>query len=109
MNDIDLSNLIYYSDKKTRVNWNESIGKKIPFQYDDIKGELEIIDYDTVNKRVIISYNNKISKITAKDLKECHLGSFLNKRTRDFKYNINDTISNKLILKRFYHGSYKTY
>lgn len=109
MNKVDLNNLTYYGNEKIRVNWKDSIGEKIPFQYDDIKGELEIVVYDSINKRVIISYNNKISKITPKDLKECHLGSFLNKRTREFKYNINDTISNKLILKRFYQGSYKKY
>ena len=50
MNKVDLNNLTYYGNEKIRVNWKDSIGEKIPFQYDDIKGELEIVDYDSINR-----------------------------------------------------------
>ena len=57
MNKVDLNNLTYYGNEKIIVNWKDSIGEKIPFQYDDIKGELEIVDYDSMIQQKSIGIN----------------------------------------------------
>ena len=45
------------------INWKESIGCKVKFIYDDINGEIEIIDYymnDNGKPYLIIKYKNRI-------------------------------------------------
>jgi len=37
-----------------RIDWKNSIGYKVRFIYDDIEGEVEIIDYNTEKRRLNI-------------------------------------------------------
>lgn len=71
------------------INWQESIGYKVKFQYDDIEGEIEILDYNIKNHEISIKYLNKNNfKIKTGGFTNCKLTKLLNKRTRDFKIEI---------------------
>ena len=77
--------------KEGTINWTESIGCKVKFIYDDIKGEVEIIDYKAKTHMLYIKYlNKKPYKIKTDNFQKCQIGELLNKRTGDFIYNIGD-------------------
>ncbi|HAT4302324.1 TPA: hypothetical protein I9089_002431 [Clostridium perfringens] len=76
--------------KGNRINWKESIGYKVPFVYDDIEGEIEIIDYLVNNKKLMIAYDiNKIN-ISTGNFQKCRIGKILMKITNDFKINVGE-------------------
>ena len=76
---------------KSRIDWKSNIGKSVKFIYDDIKGEVEIVDYDGVN--VSIRYLDKpIYKINRGHFIKCTLGKYLDKCSDTFKYSIQQTI-----------------
>lgn len=56
----DLLPRIQSGGNKGKINWIESIGCKVEFIYDDLKGFIEIIDYDKKKQRVTTKYNNAI-------------------------------------------------
>ena len=70
------------------IDWKNSVGiKEIKFIYDDIKGELEIIDYK--NKYLYIKYQNKeFFEITTDGFKNGHIGKLVGKITNEFKIDI---------------------
>ena len=73
------------------INWKQSIGYNIKFIYDDIKGEIKIINYE--DKCLYIKYlNNPIFTIKTDVFKVCKLGKLLNKYTDDFKLKIGQLI-----------------
>lgn len=73
-----------------QINWKASIGYKVKFIYDDIKGEIEIVDYD--GKYLYIRYqDDKPFKIYYGGLQQCCLGKLLNKITKEFKVEIGQT------------------
>ena len=57
---IDLSDLPRWESGKNKgkINWKESVGYKCKFKYDDIEGEIEIVDYDKETKMLMIKYLN---------------------------------------------------
>ena len=76
---------------KNKINWVNSVGQIIHFIYEDIEGDLKIIEYiRRKNKKPLlkINYNNCDFLITIDDLKKCALGKILNKITNDFKIEI---------------------
>lgn len=75
---------------KGKINWNESIGYKVHFIYDDIEGDLEIIDYiKGRNQKVKIKYNNNLYDVSCCRMRTCQIGNqLLNKRTSNFRYEI---------------------
>ena len=75
-----------------RIDWKNSIGYKVRFIYDDIEGEVEIIDYNTEKRRLNILYNNIEFSIITSSFLECNLGRLLDKYSSIFKYNIGDII-----------------
>lgn len=86
---------------KGGINWRESIGYKVRFQYDDINGELEIVDYE--KNTVTIKYINDTKLIHTGKLKECKISDLIGKRKKQKqseslkeKYLLGDIISGKL-------------
>jgi len=80
---------------KNNINWKESIGYKVKFIYDDIKGEIEIIKYYRDNKNrsyIDIKYNNNIISTTITGLLKCQIGELLNRHTKKYKYKIGEII-----------------
>ena len=78
---------------KGKINWKESIGcRPIKFIYDDIEGEIEIIDYIKNGQQLNIKYNNNIFLIRTNNLLKCKLGVFLGVFIKTYKYNVGDII-----------------
>ena len=73
------------------VDWKNSIGYKVKFIYDDVESWIEIIDYITKVKKVVIKYKNKEYKIYSNSILNCNLGHIVNKHTKDFKIEIGTT------------------
>lgn len=90
--EIDLSELPRKRHgKNERIDWMSSVGRKCKFVYDDIKGEIEIISYDSKKGIFTIIYNDKISKITRDTLTNCYFGKLTSMRTNEFKAELNYT------------------
>lgn len=73
-------------NKSDRIDWYNSIGIVLKFEYDDIIGEIEILDVK--NQIVTINYNNKEYTLTRYDILNCRFGKITNKITKDFKIDI---------------------
>lgn len=73
---------------KQVINWKECIGYKVEFIYDDIKGNVEIIDHNPKSQKIKIKYNNKEINISTGHFLNCKLGNILCEVTSDFKIKI---------------------
>lgn len=74
------------------INWRESIGYKVPFIYDDIEGEVEILEYSLNKNKLNIKYKNKSIKINTGNLTKCALGNIVGRYTKNFKVEIGEKI-----------------
>ncbi|RHW55265.1 hypothetical protein DZC34_20120 [Clostridium botulinum] len=72
---------------KQVIDWKNSIGYKIKFVYDDIKGELQIVEYNIKNRKLHVKYLNdgSIYDISVCNLHKCKICKILKKRTGEFK------------------------
>lgn len=88
--EIDLNGLPRWENGKNKgsINWSKSIGCKCSLKYDDIKTQIEIIDYDLKTRKLRIKYNDKFNYISTRELLKCRFGKILNKHTSDFKIEI---------------------
>lgn len=74
---------------KGYIDWQNTIGHIVKFIYDDIEGEIKIIDYNIKTNKLKIEYNNDISlDIRTENFSRCKIGSLLKKRTNDYKIEI---------------------
>ena len=72
---------------KTHIDWKKSIGKTVEFIYDDIKGNLKIVDYK--KEYLYVKYlDYDIFKINSNSFKNCKIGTLIRKRTNEFKVKI---------------------
>ena len=78
-----------------RINWKDSVGCKVKFIYDDIEGEIEVIDYIIKKQRLNIRYGNKDFSIKTINFSKCRLGELLGTHTKKYKYNIGEIIQTK--------------
>ena len=86
LNDLPRNNL-------GKINWKKSVGMSVYFEYDDIKGNIKILEYVKGKKNKLkIQYKNDIIYITPGHLTEVCLGKLLNKKTSEFKLNVNDVL-----------------
>lgn len=93
MRKVFLENLpIKKQGKKNVIDWKNSVGYKVHFIYDDIEGDIEIIDYISGNRKnkskILLRYKNKELYIFPCHFRKSKIGSLLNKRTSDFKLEI---------------------
>lgn len=93
---IDLSDLPVWGKsgkaKKGTINWKDSIGCKCKFKYDDIKGEVEIVDYTSKGQKLTIKYlYYDLFEINTGNFIKCQLGKLLKKKTDEFKVKIGQT------------------
>ena len=81
---------------RNSIFWKESVGYKVKFIYEDIKGEIEIINYELINKKpcLTVKYENKIHKLLSDHLKNCNIGELLF-QNKLYKYNIGDIVETK--------------
>jgi len=80
---------------KGKINWKKSIGYKVKFIYDDIEGEVEIVDYNIKGQKLNIKYNNNHLTLKTCSFHICGIGELLGNYTREYKYNIGDIIKTK--------------
>lgn len=97
-----------------KINWSQSVGFKIPFKYDDVVGEFEIIQYNKKEQKIIIKYNDRIfwnKPIDTGSFSNCRVGYYVNKKTDEFKYQVNNLIQdnkrNIVVLKMEYRTNKK--
>lgn len=76
---------------KGKIDWKESANQhcKVNFIYDDIKGNIEILDYKKENQKILIKYLDKEEvEIHTGSFSKCMIGRVLGKITKDFKIEI---------------------
>lgn len=73
---------------KDVIDWKNSIEFTINFIYNDVEGEIEIIDYDTKEAKLTIKYNNKKFNIYSSKLLECKLGTIIGEISKEFKVEV---------------------
>lgn len=72
-----------------KINWKKSIGHKIKFIYDDIEGEIEVVDYQAKGQYLYMKYlGYDLLKITTRSFIKCGIGRLLKRITNDFKIEI---------------------
>ena len=92
---------------KQVIDWIKSIDCKVNFIYDNIQGEIKIVDYKPQKQILYIKYLNKEPfKIFTGSFQNCQLGGLLGKRTNEFKVGIGkvfkDNNRNFIIIDRKY-------
>ena len=97
MKKVFLDDLPRFKEGKNKggIIWSESTGCKIKFIYDNIKGEIEIINYKTKGQRLDIKYNNKYFSISTCSFLICRLGELLGIHTKLYKYKIGEIIKDE--------------
>lgn len=78
---------------KRQVDWVNSVGCKVRFSYNGIKGEIVITEQDSLNKNIKVSYNNKIFTMDKNSLLHCRLNTLFRKFGSEYAYNIGDIIN----------------
>lgn len=84
--------------RKKNINWVKSAEMKaiVHFIYDDIEGDIQIVDYGRNRKYCLtVKYNNKEFDIDRCHFIECKLGRILGKITSDFKFEIGKTFKDE--------------
>lgn len=96
-NSINIDNLIRFKEgnNKGHIDWISNIGKNLKFKYDDIIGELKIIDYIKKGQKVFIEYNNKTHIIKTFNLVNCKIGYILERNTSEYRYKEGDLVLTK--------------
>ena len=76
--------------KEGSINWQESLGKLIHFIYDDIEGNIEIIDYIKEKQKISIKYNNILYLIQTQKILNCKINKIfkISNKVHKFKFEI---------------------
>lgn len=110
---INFENLPKYTDGKYKgkINWKESIGYDIYFEYESIKDYIKIINYEPRGQYLTIQYKDAIDRIKTNNLWYVKLGKILKLRTNEFKIKIGETFKddkrNLTIMHREYRKNEK--
>jgi len=94
-----INNNIFLNDLPTgglnrgkRINWEESIGYKVKGIYENIKFEVEIVDYKTKGQYLWIKYlDEKPFRITTSGFMQCRLGKLMGVFTNEFKIELGES------------------
>ena len=90
----------FKSGNKICINWKESVGKTIPFYYNGIEGNIEIVEFIKQGK-VKTKYNNIIRESKTDSIRGCNLKYIIGEQPySDFFYNIGDVVGDLKIINR---------
>lgn len=92
MREINLSNL---SRSKTQINWCKSVGCKIDFVYDEIKGVFEIVSYDSKTRKLLIRYQDQLIMTSRSKIFNCNLDKILGKIVVEYRYRVGDILASE--------------
>lgn len=95
MNEIYLEKLPRKNGKCNKIDWSNSVDYFVKFKYEDIEGEIEIVDYDIATSYLKVKFNNNTMKIHSGHFAKVHLGKLLKKVTCDFKIEIGATFKDE--------------
>lgn len=96
---LDTSSLVTYQSGKYqgKYDWSNNIGKKLYFEYDDISGYIEILDYAKAKPQghITLKYKNNIMITTTSNLIHLQIPTLFNKEklSKHYKYNVGDIIN----------------
>lgn len=80
---VDLSNLVKVNQKnKEVILWSKSVGRIIPFIYDDIIGELEIVDYKS--QTLYVRYNERTTPISIEHMRKGNIARCIGLKNTDY-------------------------
>ena len=88
--------------KNGRIKWIESVGFKVPFKYDELSGEVEIVEYvKDKNSQIIIKYNNRKMNIAVGNFTKCAISAILKdtldithpELTKEWDYHKNESLT----------------
>jgi len=90
-------------------DWESSIGLKIKFIYEEVRGFIEIIDYNKKSCRLVIKYKEELMEINAHHLLECKIANLLGIKTSKYKYKVGQIINGIEIIEqvRYRKSKYK--
>lgn len=91
MRKVFLENVPRRKGKSNQIDWIACarLHSKIKFIYDDIEGEVEIIDFNSKTHKLTIQYlDENIFIINYTSFSKCRLGEIFGKATSNFKINI---------------------
>lgn len=81
--------------KTNQINWKKSVGHKVKFIYEDIEGEVEIVDYELKAQKLNIKYNDIIFPINTSSFMNCMLGTLIGKINKNYVFKIGEIIKTK--------------
>ena len=97
-------------NKRNNIDWGNSKGYKCKFKYDNIEGEVEIIDYINKGSRVIFKYKDEIYNTQSGRFRDVQFRNILKIVTTDFRFEIDDVIKDErrnLTITSKYHDTFK--
>ena len=100
-NYVNLNNLVTFkSGNKVCINWKESVGCKIPFYYNGIEGDIEIIEF-IKQGRVKTKYKDIIRETKTDSIRGCNLKYIVCEQGyKEFFYNIGEIVGDLEIIAR---------
>lgn len=80
---------------KGKINWNININKFVHFIYENIEGDIKIIDYVSRGQMLTIKYKQNTIKLRTSAFTKCNIGKVLGKVTKEFKIEIGTILKDK--------------
>ncbi|AWG44158.1 hypothetical protein BEH_24215 [Priestia filamentosa] len=77
---------------KGRIDWSKSAGYKVGFLYNDVKGYIEILDYDKNKQILVTKYKNNTLHIKTSHFKKGAIGNLLGLINHAHTYNKGDVV-----------------
>lgn len=73
----------------TKICWSKCVGHSIPFIYNDIQGELNVLEYNPKTRKLLVKYNDRTHFITSTQVARCQIGEAIGAINKDYLYKNN--------------------
>jgi len=85
---------------KECIDWENSIGQKIKYIYNNFEGEIVIVNYNKEKYKLYINHNNDNYSISTSNFLNCKIGKILNINKNKYrsihKYEVDDIIETRI-------------